>query len=116
MDESAESVQERKQKRHTSVDESRMILTPEQREELQAQGRAYLGNRRWQEASTVFTHLVEQDEEDSDALVGLALTLDQLGQYEQMYRLAQHATQLDPVSAEALACQARALFKNPFNR
>lgn len=88
-----------------------MIYTPEERQKLQAQGRACLHSRRWQEAKDIFTDLIAQDKEDTEALIGLALTLDYFGQYEQMYALAQQAAQLDPASAEALACKARALQK-----
>src|SRR5207247_7492059 len=49
--------------------------------------------------------------EEIDALLGLALVLDRLGDYEKMYELAQTATQVDPGSAMALACKARALQK-----
>jgi tetratricopeptide (TPR) repeat protein len=110
LDERAESIQERVHG-HTTVEESGMTYTPEDREGLQAQGRGHLRSRHWQEASAIFTRLIEQDEEDTDALIGLALVLDQSGQYDQMYRLAQQATQLNPASAEALACKARALQK-----
>src|SRR4051794_17111414 len=88
-----------------------MTYNAEEREKLQKQGRKHLREKCWQEASDIFTHLIEQDEEDTDALIGLALTLDQFGKYEQMYGFALRAVQLDPASAEALACKARALQK-----
>jgi tetratricopeptide (TPR) repeat protein len=106
----AEPIQERK-RRQTTVEEIRMTYNLEEREKLQEQGRVHLHERHWQAASDIFTYLVEQDEEDTDALIGLALALDQFGQYEQMYTMAQRASQLDPASAEALACKARALQK-----
>src|SRR5260370_15084166 len=111
VDERAESLQERIYGQKTTVEESRMTYIPEEQEKLQEQGRKHLLSRRWKEASDIFAHLIEQDEEDVDALIGLALALDHFGQYEQMYKLAQRATQLDPASAEALACKARALQK-----
>src|SRR5579885_3212331 len=110
LDERAEPVHERTYGQ-TTVEESGMTNTPEEREKLQEQGRGYLRSRHWQEASAIFTRLIEEDEEYADALIGLALTLDHFGQYDQMYKLAQRASQLNPASAEALACKARALQK-----
>src|SRR6266852_1499697 len=81
----------------------RAVSREEAHEHLQA--------TRWNEARTEFNHLLEYDREDEDALIGLALALDRLGEYEKMYETAQFAVQVDPGSALALACKARALQK-----
>jgi tetratricopeptide (TPR) repeat protein len=88
-----------------------MKPTSNERTKLQEQGRRLLSKKLWQEANEIFVRLVEQDEEDTDALIGLALSMDQFGQYDQMYEVAQRARLIDPASAEALACEARALQK-----
>ena len=68
LDKRAEPIQKRMHG-HTRVEKSGMTHTPEEREELQAQGRGHLRSRHWQEASTIFSSLLEQDEEDTDALI-----------------------------------------------
>ncbi len=110
MDKRVEFILDDMQKK-VQVEENRMTYTPEEQEALQAQGLAHLHKRHWQEASDIFTRLIEQNGENTEALLGIALTLDQFGQYEQMYTFAQLASQIDPSSARALACKARALQK-----
>ena len=52
-----------------------------------------------------------QKSEDVEALLEAALSLDKAGRYEEMLEAAQRAIDLDPASALALACKARALQK-----
>jgi len=55
----------------------------------------------------------ESDQQHAEVkrLLDQALSFDKDGQYEQMLTMAQEASELDPGSALALACQARALQK-----
>src|SRR5207245_9999365 len=80
-------------------------------EKLRQEAHEHLQAKRWNEARTEFNHLLEYDREDEDALIGLALALDRLGEYEKMYETAQFAVQVDSGLALALACKARALQK-----
>ncbi len=54
-------------------------------EQLRQQAHTYLHNRQWQLAQQTFAALLGHDEQDEDALNGLALALDQLGDYDLMY-------------------------------
>src|SRR2546426_4459678 len=93
------------------VDSSARSKTVDDLEKLRQEAHEHLQAKRWNEARTEFNHLLEYDREDEDALIGLALALDRLGEYEKMYETAQFAVQVDPGSALALACKARALQK-----
>ncbi|HEX6484401.1 MAG TPA: hypothetical protein VF043_36620, partial [Ktedonobacteraceae bacterium] len=77
-------------------------------EQLRQEAHAYLRGRQWHEAEIAFTTLLGQDGEDEDALLGLAVALDRLGQYERMYETAEQAMQINAGSALAAACKARA--------
>ena len=78
-------------------------------EQLRQAAHAYLRERQWHEAEIAFTSLLGQDGEDEDALLGLAVALDRLGQYERMFEIAERAVQINAGSALAVACKARAL-------
>src|SRR6185312_16362718 len=80
-------------------------------EQLRQEAHTYLRDRQWHEAETAFTTLLGQNGEDEDALLGLAVALDRLEQYERMYETAERAAQINAGSALALACKARALQK-----
>ena len=101
---------EPKQGLHT-VDGRAASKTAEELEKLRHQAHKHLQAKEWQEAFTAFNELLLDDQEDVDALLGLALALDRLGDYKKMYEIARSAAQIDPSSALALACQARALQK-----
>ena len=94
-----------------SVDGRAASKTSEEYEQLRFEAHRLLQAKEWQEALTVYNELLLSDEEDVDALLGLALALDRLGNYHQMYDIARSATDINPSSALALACQARALQK-----
>ena len=85
--------------------------TVEEREKLRHEAHKYLQAKAWDEAYSAFNELLQDNQEDVDALLGFALTLDRLGDYLKMYEIARSASQIDPSSALALACQARALQK-----
>src|SRR5437667_3670956 len=85
--------------------------TAEELEKLRHEAHKLLQAKQWHEARTTFNELLQDDQEDVDALLGLALVLDRLGDYDKMYEMAQSAGQIDPGSALALACKARALQK-----
>ncbi len=106
MDKQAEP----KQGIHT-VDGSAESKTADELEKLRQEAHEHLQAKRWQEAHTAFNELLQVDQEDVDAMLGLALALDRLGDYEKMYEIAQSAAQINPGSALALACKARALQK-----
>ena len=101
---------EPKQDLHT-VDGRAASQTVEEIEKIRHQAHKHLQAREWHEAFTEFNKLLLNDQEDVDALLGVALALDRLGDYKKMYEFALSATQIDPSSALALACQARALQK-----
>ena len=67
--------------------------------------------KEWQAALTAFDELLLDNQEDVDSLLGLALALDRLGNYQRMYDIARSAADIDPGSALALAYLARALQK-----
>ena len=94
-----------------SVDGRAASKTSEELEKLRHQAHKHLQAKEWHEASTAFSELNLCDEEDVDALLGLALALDRLGNYQKMYDIARSATDIDSSSALALACKARALQK-----
>jgi len=110
LDEKAEREKGGKQGR-SMVDSSARSKTADDLEKLRQEAHEHLRATRWNEARTEFNHLLEYDREDEDALIGLALAMDRLGEYEKMYETAQFAVQVDPGSALALACKARALQK-----
>ena len=61
-----------------------MTMTRESLEQLRREAHEHLEAKRWQEASTAFTSLLQHNEEDEYALIGLALAQDRLGEYESM--------------------------------
>ena len=85
--------------------------TAEALEKLRHEAHKHLQAKEWHEALTAFDELLLDNQEDVDALLGLSLALDRLGNYQRMYEIARSAGQIDPGSALALACQARALQK-----
>src|SRR2546429_2915914 len=93
------------------MDNSAGLSVKNDQEKLRQAAHAHLQDRQWHEAEIAFTALLGQDGEDQDAMLGLAVALDRLEQYDRMYETAEHAAQLDPGSALALACKARALQK-----
>ena len=95
---------------HT-VDGRAVVKTAEERERLSFKAHKHLQAKEWQEAHAAFNELLLVDQDDVDALLGLAIALDRLGDYQKMYEIARSASQIDPSSALALACQARALQK-----
>src|SRR6202043_642471 len=58
-----------------------------------------------------YATLLQHDEEDEEALLGLAQTLDMLGDYPELLETASIAARVNPGSALALAYKARALQK-----
>jgi len=80
-------------------------------EQLRQEAYEHLRAKRWDKASTAFGALVRQNGEDEDALIGLALAQDRLGEYDSMLDTVAQALDLNPNSALALACKARALQK-----
>src|SRR5258708_6532939 len=109
LDETAEPAQGSKQGITTIG--STGSKTVDELEKLRREAHEYLQARRWNEARTAFSDLLQYDHEDEDALIGLALALDRLEEYEQMYETTQLAVEVDPGSALALAYKARALQK-----
>ena len=95
---------------HT-VDGRAASKTVEELEKLRHEAHKHLQAKEWHEALTAFNELFVDHQEDVDALLGQALALDRLGDYQKMYEIARSAGQIDPSSALALACQARALQK-----
>jgi tetratricopeptide (TPR) repeat protein len=93
------------------VDGRAASKTVEELEKLRHQAHKHLQANEWHEALTAFNSLLLDNQEDVDALLGLALALDRLGDYQKMYEIARSAAKIDPSSALALACQARALQK-----
>src|SRR5438067_9709387 len=85
--------------------------TAEELEILRHEAHNHLQGKQWHQAYTTFSELLQDDQDDVDALLGLALAVDRLGDYQKMYEFARSAAQIDPSSALALACQARALQK-----
>ncbi len=110
MDENTERKQSNTQGIHM-MDNSADLGVKNDQEKLRQAAHAHLQGRQWHEAEIAFTALLGQDGEDQDAMLGLAVVLDRLEQYDRMYETAEHAAQLDPGSALALACKARALQK-----
>jgi len=110
LEKKAESIQGGKEGRDT-VDGSAETKTADELEKLRLEAHEYLQAKRWQQAHAAFNELLHANQEDVDALLGLALALDRLGDYDKMYEMAQSAGQIDPGSALALACKARALQK-----
>src|SRR5438270_4336096 len=78
-------------------------------EQLRQTAHASLRERQWHEGEIAFTSLLGQDGEGEDALLGLAIALDRLGQHERMYETAERAMQINAGSPLAAACKARAL-------
>ncbi len=95
---------------HT-VDGSAESKTADELEKLRQEAHEHLQAKRWLQAHTAFNELLQGNQKDVDAMLGLALALDRLGEYEKMYEMAQSAAEIDPGSALALACKARALQK-----
>jgi len=85
--------------------------TAEELEKLRHAAHKHLQAKEWHEALTAFNKLLMDDQEDVDALLGLALALDRVGDYQTMYEVSQSAAKIEPGSALALACEARALQK-----
>ena len=65
-----------------SVDGRAVSKTSEEFEQLRFEAHKQLQAKEWQEASTAFNELLLDDQEDVDALLGLALALDRLGNYQ----------------------------------
>src|SRR6266581_651068 len=99
------------QKSETAVDHIVRLVMKSDQQTLYEQAHEHLRAGKWQDAASAFTSLLERDEADEGSLVGLAQALDRLGDYDRMYKVAQQAVELNPDSALALACQARALQK-----
>ena len=96
---------EPKQGLHT-VDGRAASKTVEELEILRHEAHKHLQAKAWDEAYSAFNELLQDNQEDVDALLGFALALDRLGDYLKMYEIARSASQIDPSSALALACQA----------
>jgi tetratricopeptide (TPR) repeat protein len=80
-------------------------------ERLRRQARQHAQARQWAEARPIYAALLQHVEEDEEALLGLAQTLDMLGDYSALLAIARTAARINPGSASALAYQARALQK-----
>jgi tetratricopeptide (TPR) repeat protein len=65
----------------------------------------------WEQAFPLLMEIIRADDQDSDALLALAITLDALNQFEFLYDIAQRIIVLEPNSAHGLAYKARALQK-----
>jgi tetratricopeptide (TPR) repeat protein len=65
----------------------------------------------WEQAFPLLMEIVGADEQDSEALLCLAATLDALNNFELLYDIAQRIIVLEPNSAQGLAYKARALQK-----
>ena len=80
-------------------------------ERLRQQARQHAQAKRWAEARKIYATLLQHDEEDEEALLGFAQTLDMLGDYSELLETARAAARVNPGSARALAYKARALQK-----
>lgn len=65
----------------------------------------------WERAFPLLMELIRANEQDSEVLLGLAITLDALNQFELLYDIALRIIALEPNSAHGLAYKARALQK-----
>ncbi len=84
---------EPKQGFHT-VDGRAASKTAEELEKLRHEAHKHLQAKQWHEALTTFNELLQDDQEDVDALLGLALALDRLGDYQKMYEISLSAAQI----------------------
>ncbi len=80
-------------------------------EQLRLQAHQHAQAKQWTEARKIYAALLQRDEEDEEALLGLAQTLDMLGEYAELLETARAAARVNPGSARALAYKARALQK-----
>ena len=79
--------------------------------ELRQQAHDHVQARRWTQAHAAYERLLAQNDLTDDDLLGYAATIDYLGQYEQLYEIAQHILEHTPESASGFAYKARALQK-----
>ena len=88
---------------------------PEQKyqtsDQLRHRALTYVEAKDWDRASRLLMDVISADDQDSEALLGLAFTLDALNQFELLHDIAQRIITIEPNSAGGLAYKARALQK-----
>lgn len=80
-------------------------------ERLRHLAAAHLAAQRWSQAEETFQELLSHNNNDEEALQGIAVAYDALNRYDDLLAVAQHMLEISLNSAAGLAYKARALQK-----
>jgi tetratricopeptide (TPR) repeat protein len=99
------------QQTNTTIDQDPPGREYQTSDQLRHLALTYVEAKDWDQASPLLMDVISADDQDSEALLGLAVTLDALNQFELLYDIAQRIITIEPNSASGLAYKARALQK-----